>query len=160
MRWPGLLLLACLVAAPALGSDGSLLALDREQARQLADPASHEVPTIVALWSLDCSYCKGNLRLFSALAGQIPGLRLVTVATEPAAADMTAVLDALGVTGTRYAYGAEMPEALAYALDPRWRGELPRTLFFDGRGGRTAESGVRDEAFVRRALGLAPGGET
>jgi hypothetical protein len=160
MRWPGWLLLACLCVSPALGAEEALLALDREQARQLAEPASHEVPTIVALWSLDCPHCKRNLRLFAALAGQIPDLRVVTVATEPAAVDMKAVLDALGVPGARYAYGAEMPEALAYALDPRWRGELPRTLFFDGRGGRTAVSGVQDEAFVRQALGLAPGGST
>ena len=35
----------------------------------------------------------------------------------------------------RYAYGDESPEALAHALDPRWRGELPRTYLFDGQGG-------------------------
>ena len=152
---PGVwLVLAWLCVAQGGYAGETILSLDRTQARQLADPASHVVPTIVALWSLDCPHCKHNLRLFSELASTVSGLRLVTVATEPVAEDMGGILDGLAVSGTRYAYGAEMPEALAHALDPRWRGELPRTLFFDGRGGRVAVSGVRDEAFVRQALGI------
>ena len=150
-------LLLCLLLPMAQAGE-TLQTLDREQARGLVDPDRHGAPTIVALWSLECPHCKHNLRLFAELARRHPELRLVTVAAEPLAADMQAVLDGLGVPGPRYAYGDDMPEALAFALDPRWRGELPRTLFFDGRGGRTAVSGVRDEDFVRRALGLAPGG--
>lgn len=152
-----LLLFLCLLW-PAVQAGEALQTLDREQARRLVDPDVHSVPTIVALWSMDCPHCKHTLRLYAELAGRHPDLRLVTVAAEPLAEDMRVVLDGLGVPGPRYAYGSDMPEALAFALDPRWRGELPRTLFFDGRGGRAAVSGVRDEEFVRRALGLAPGG--
>ena len=80
--------------------------------------------------------------------------RLLTVAAEPAWAGIAEHLDRLGVPGERYAYGDEAPEALAHAIDPAWRGELPRTLVFDGRGGRRAVSGAIDEATLRQWLAL------
>lgn len=40
------------------------------------------------------------------------------------------------------------------AAEPAWRGELPRTLLFDGRGSRQAASGAIDEATLRHKLGL------
>lgn len=129
--------------------------LDRGQARALGDAASHAAPTIVALWSSECVHCKKNLRRFADMAKADSRLRLITVATEPAVDGLSGPLDRLGVPGRRYAYGAAPPEALAYALDSKWRGELPRTLFFDGRGGKAAVSGVADEAAARRHLGLS-----
>lgn len=140
---------AAAVAAPQFGT------LDRAAAVRLADPASHKAPTVVALWSLDCVHCKKNLRLFSEMAKAEPRLKVVTVAVEPAQAGLEEPLDRFAVPGTRYAYGDDAPEALAYALDAKWRGELPRTLFFDGRGGKLAVSGVVSETRAREALGLA-----
>ncbi|QDF97017.1 hypothetical protein CJ010_11005 [Azoarcus sp. DD4] len=147
-----LLFVFCLAGAAVAGEP--FHALDRGQAAVLADPAAHAVPTVVALWSADCAYCKKNLAVFAALARAHPGLRLVTVATEPVAEAEAEPLDRLAVPGPRYAYGMEAPEALAHALDGRWRGELPRTLLFDGRGGCVAVSGVIGEAEARQALGF------
>lgn len=130
--------------------------LDRAGARTLVDPAAHARPTIVALWSSDCGHCKKNLALFARLVRSAPRWRLVTVATETESEGLAAPLDRLEVPGRRYVYGGEAPEAIAHALDPAWRGELPRTLFFDGRGGRVALSGVVDAATIRRALGGRP----
>ncbi len=146
------LLLAC--SALAVAGEG-FTDLDRATARRLADPASHGAPTVVALWSLECVHCKKNLKAFAELAQTDPRVKLVTVAVEPAQPALAELLDRLRVPGARYAYGSDAPEALAYALDPKWRGELPRTFFFDGRGGRVAVSGVVDPAAVREALGLA-----
>ncbi|MDP2809792.1 MAG: hypothetical protein Q8O34_06545 [Rhodocyclaceae bacterium] len=139
---------ACAAAEP-------FVALDRVQARALTDPAAHATPTIVALWSTDCPHCKQNLELFADLAKSDARLRLITVATEPLSAGHAAPLDRLGVPGRRHAYGTDAPEAIAHALDPKWRGELPRTLFFDGHGKRVAISGAVDRATVRKSLGLA-----
>ncbi|WP_068635389.1 hypothetical protein [Thauera butanivorans] len=130
------------------------VAMDRSQAAMLADPKAHTAPTVVALWSMDCAYCKKNLALLAALARGNPRLRLMTIATEPVVEAAAELLDRLAVAGPRYAYGNEAPEALAHALDARWRGELPRTLLFDGHGGRVGVSGVIDEAAARQALGL------
>lgn len=128
--------------------------LDRQAARVLVDPVRHNRPTIVALWSTECPHCKKNLVLYARLAKQDKRLRLMTVAAEPAWAGLAAPLDKLGVPGERYAYGDDAPEAIAHAIDPAWRGELPRTLLFDGRGGRLAISGAVDEATLRQKLGL------
>lgn len=141
------------LAGPALAGP-DIMPLDREAARRLVDPASQPKPAIVALWSTECSHCKKNLDLYARMARADKRLRLITVAAEPLSDRIAAPLDRLQVPGLRYAYGDDAPEALAYALDSKWYGELPRTLFFDGRGGVTAVSGVVDEAAVRRHLGL------
>lgn len=129
-------------------------ALDRVAAARIVDPSSHKVPTIVALWSSECVHCKKNLKLFAEMVKADRRFRLVTVAVEPQFAGLAEPLDLLAVPGQRFAYGAESPEALGYALDSKWRGELPRTIFFDGKGGKTALSGVVTEATVRASLGL------
>jgi thiol-disulfide isomerase/thioredoxin len=148
------LLFLSLLAGTAVSAAETFVALDRVQARALTDAATHAAPTIIALWSTECPHCKKNLELFAGMAKSDARLRLITVATEPVSAGLAAPLDRLGVPGRRHAYGTDAPEAIAHALDPKWRGELPRTLFLDGRGGRTALSGVVGEATVRQALGL------
>ena len=146
-------MLALWLASAAGAAD--FVELDRKRAAALTDPAAHRVPTVVALWSLECVHCKKNLAVLAALARAEPGLRLVTVAVQVPEPDLGEPLERLAVPGERYAYGPDAPEALAYALDPRWRGELPRTLLFDGRGGAVAHSGVLGEAQARAVLGLA-----
>lgn len=150
-----LLVAACCLAAP-LALAGDFAILDRAEAAKIANPANHDRPTIVALWSYDCVHCKKNLALFAELAQAHPELRLVTVAVEPARPQLAEPLDRLAVPGPRFAYGNEAPEALAYALDPKWRGELPRTLLFDGHGGKRAVSGVLARLEALRSLGFAP----
>ena len=128
--------------------------LDRVAAARIVDPSSHTVPTIVTLWSSECVHCKKNLKLFAEMVKADRRFRLVTVAVEPQFAGLAEPLDLLAVPGQRFAYGAESPEALGYALDSKWRGELPRTIFFDGKGGKTALSGLVTETTVRASLGL------
>ena len=130
--------------------------LDRATARALGDSQQHEVPTLVALWSLSCPYCRKNLQEFQALESQGIGLRLVSVASEPLEDQHAEVLAQLGLSGTHYAYGDSAAEALAYALDPNWRGELPRTLLFDGKGGHLALSGPVSAERALAGLGLTP----
>jgi len=142
-----------LAASLALAADFTVL--DPAGAAKLVNPVSHDRPTIVALWSSDCVHCKKNLALFSEIAHAHPQLRIVTVAVEPVAPQLAEPLDRLAVPGARYAYGDAAPEALAYALDPKWRGELPRTLMFDGRGGKHAVSGIVAKSDALRSLGLA-----
>lgn len=139
----------------AAAANAGFVTLDRAGARALVDPGTHARPTVLALWSLECVHCKKNLALFGQLAKSHGGFEVLTLAVEPPAAGLAEVLERFEVPGARYAYGSDMPEALAYAIDPNWRGELPRTLFFDGRGGVVAVSGVVGEADVLARLGLA-----
>ncbi|MDP2824027.1 MAG: hypothetical protein Q8O52_15295 [Sulfuritalea sp.] len=150
-----LVLLSILLACTASAFATTFVSLDRTSARKLTDAATHTVPTIVALWSNDCPHCKKNLGLFADMVKADARLRLITVAVEPFSAEVAASLDRIKVPGPRYVYGADAPEAIAYSLDPKWRGELPRTLFFDGHGNRVAISGAVDIASTRKSLGLA-----
>jgi hypothetical protein len=109
---------------------------------------------VVALWASDCAYCKQNLHTLATLAKTNPQLRIVTVAAELPTADTGPAINKTGVKSERLAYGDDVPEALAYAIDPNWRGELPRTYLFDGKGGMQARSGVIDAAGFKAALGL------
>lgn len=146
------LALAFLAATPLWAAD--FVSLDRAAARSLTDTAKYKQPTVVALWASDCVHCKKNLRLFADLAKADKRLKVVSVATEPESPELKGLLDAIPLPGERYAYGSEAPEALAYGLDPTWRGELPRTFLFDGKGGKVAISGTLDQAAVQKALGV------
>lgn len=148
-------LLAVLLVTLANGAAAAdFTSLDRPTGRNLTAAASHTRPTVVALWASDCVYCKKNLRTLAALAKANRQLRIVTVAAEVPGPATRPEIDKTGVPGERYAYGDDVPEALAYALDPHWRGELPRTYLFDGKGGVQAVSGVIDAAGFRAALQL------
>ncbi|RIX48222.1 MAG: hypothetical protein D3M94_04850 [Rhodocyclales bacterium GT-UBC] len=151
---PLLMLCAALLAAPVSASD--LTALDRSTARQLMADASQGQPTIVALWSVECTHCKKNLQLFSTLARQHKNLRLISIAAEPEGSEHARILDRHAMPAARYAYGSDAPEAVAYAIDPNWSGELPRSYLFDGKGGKQKHSGVLSRQQVEQETGLAP----
>jgi len=148
-----ILSLCFLIAAGPLAA-ADFTPLDRNTARRLLDPASHKQPTIVALWSSDCNYCKKNLKLFSSLARSNKQLRVITVAAEPETAQLGPILKRYALTGPRYAYGNDSPEAIAYAIDPNWGGELPRTFLFDGTGRKEKIAGVISSQVVEKATGL------
>ena len=80
--------------------------LNKSTAAQLLDPASHRQPTIVALWSSDCSHCKKNLELLSTLVKSNKQLRVITVAAEPDSAILGPLLDRYHLPGPRYAVSA------------------------------------------------------
>lgn len=128
--------------------------IDRTQGRELTDPARQRQPTVVALWSLECSHCKKNLQLLGRLAKANPALRVITVAAEPGQAAHAPMLDRHALAGPRYAYGSDAPEAIAFGLDPDWAGELPRSFLFDGKGGSVKRSGVLTQTMVEQATGL------
>lgn len=146
---------ALVIATATPAAAEAFIPLGRQEARALVSPAAHSMPTIVALWSSNCPHCKSNLQLFAGMAKSERRLKLVTVAAERPHAGLDAPLNKLVVPGQRFAYGEDAPEAIAFALDPKWRGELPRTLFFDGHGNGIAVSGVVERATALRHLGLA-----
>ncbi len=132
----------CLLLVTGSLAAADFTLLDRNTARSLFDPASYKQPTIVALWSSDCNYCRKNLELLSSLAKRNKRLRVITVAAEPENAQLGPILKRYALAGPHYAYGNDSPDAIAYAIDPNWGGELPRTFLFDGSGRQEKVSGV------------------
>lgn len=149
---PTISLLFLLAAGPLAAAD--FTPLDRLAAKNLLNPESHRQATVVALWSSDCNYCKKNLQLLSGLARSNKKLRVITVAAEPESTQLWPMLKPYALGGPRYAYGTDNPEAIAYAIDPKWGGELPRTFLFDGHGGKETIAGVISTATVEKATGL------
>lgn len=139
LLWLGLLLPAWLAAAePAIKTFGL------ESFTQIAASAKGK-PLAVMVWSLDCSYCEPS---FAALArAQRSGLKVVTIATDPAD-DEEAVtlirrkLAHAGLVAETWAFGPAPAEQLRHAIDPKWRGEMPRSYWFDGKGQVRAYSGL------------------
>lgn len=151
-----LILIALTLIQAACAQAGGFEPLDRVTARTLMAASSHDQATVIALWSYDCSHCKRNLGQLAQLARQYPKLKIISIATEPASEELQRRLDATKLPGQRYAYGNESPDALAYAIDPEWHGELPRTFLFDGKGKKTAYSGILNKAKLRAGLFTGP----
>lgn len=101
-------------------------------------------PFWLVLWDLECTYCAQSMKNLAAAQQRDPSLRIVTVATDAIGehARLAARLRDTGLHGAAYAFSDDNPEALRYAIDPKWRGEKPRTYFYDGQGGRKSFSGV------------------
>jgi thiol-disulfide isomerase/thioredoxin len=141
-------------AAIATANAGDIQILDRITASQLGDPANHTMPTVVAFWSLDCPHCKKYLQELGELSRSHEQVQIIPVAVEPLHEEHALVLREVRSEGRSYAYGDEVPAVLGYALDPHWRGELPRALFFDGQGNKLARSGRLSMDMVVQALKL------
>jgi hypothetical protein len=104
-------------------------------------------PFVLVIWSLDCAFCQASLATLSNKKRLHPGLRVVTLATDqladpPALTMMEKRLTVLGLRSDAWAFGALPPEQLRYAIDRKWRGEMPRSYWFDAHGSARAQSGV------------------
>lgn len=116
-------------------------------------------PFILAFWSLSCVYCKANLEQLGKLLAQHPRLPLVLVATDSVeeGADIAAVLDKYGLGNAQsWVFADSFVERLYFEIDRKWRGELPRTYFYDAGHRARVVSGKLDEQetadWVKREL--------
>ena len=153
MKFRAFLLFASLLASTVQAAD--FIALDRHTARRLTEAESYRQPTIVALWSSDCSHCKKNLQLLADLRKANKRLQVITIAAESESPELAPMLNRYAIAGQRYAYGSDSPEAIAYAIDPNWAGELPRTFLFNGNGNKEKISGVVSRQMIEKATGLS-----
>lgn len=108
--------------------------------------------TIVALWSLDCVYCIRNLDLLARTQAAHPRLEIVTVSIDPyeAGPELLPILSRAGLRSEAWAFGDAAPERLRHAIDPQWRGEMPRTYLIDSKGSVTARSGLLSAEDITR----------
>lgn len=115
---------------------------------------------VLALWSLDCVYCRHDLAMLGRLKAEYPELRLVLIATDmpERRAEIAPVLDGLQLGAEEsWIFADSFVERLRHQVDPRWFGELPRTYFYAPDGSRIGISGKLDEAAVERWIQAAYG---
>lgn len=104
-------------------------------------------PFVLVVWSLDCAYCQASLHTLAKEKSKHKNLNVVMLATD-SLTDTEAVplmmkkLETAGMTNDAWAFGAASAEQLRYAIDPKWRGELPRSYWFNAQGKSVAYSGV------------------
>jgi thiol-disulfide isomerase/thioredoxin len=113
-------------------------------------------PFVVMVWALDCDYCRES---FDALAQAQRKYKLsvITIATDrvddaEARRLIRKKLSASGLGSNMWAFGAAPAEQLRYAIDPKWRGEMPRSYWFNADGKSVAHSGVITADTVSRFL--------
>ena len=150
-----LLLAAWLPAAQSAGTpaDGqaALQAFDNGTLARLKQEFAGR-PFVLALWSVYCPPCREELPVLRQLQQEFPGLPVVLVAADPPA-DHPAVARAWRVLGMGdapgWAFADDYLERMRWSIDPKWRGELPRSYFFDARHSAEARSGVLDQNWAR-----------
>jgi hypothetical protein len=113
-------------------------------------------PFVLVIWSLDCAYCQASLKVLAQQQTRDKTLTVVTLATDAADPSNASViankLRATGIRSEAWAFGAASPEQLRYAIDPAWRGEIPRTYWYDAKGNRIAYSGLLTAELAERFL--------
>lgn len=140
-------LLLVFVQGAAAGGAASLRPFDRTTLAAI-ERAHRGQAFWLVLWDLECVYCMQSMQRLAAAQKRRPDLVVVTVNTDGIAAreEVLARLRRIGLRGEAYAYGEELPEALAHAIDPAWRGEKPRAYRYPAEGPRRTHVGVLREA--------------
>jgi len=151
----GLLAALLLLAAPALAEPspfqrGTWHSLRAAHAGQ---------PLVVHLWGLTCAPCLTELPHWAALLRERRGVDVVLIAADPVPQDparVAATLTRAGLSTVQsWMFTDRFNERLRFEIDPRWRGELPRTLLIAADGAITVMAGVADLAAVREWLDTA-----
>jgi thiol-disulfide isomerase/thioredoxin len=135
-----LLLAATVLAAPAAPEPAVKVEIAELPAILAAVKAPGAAAVLVNVWASWCEPCREEMpdliRFYRDHRAQ--GLRLVLISADDddQRAEVTRILGALGFDGPAFIkHGNDM--TFIDALDPRWKGALPATFLFDGRGTRS-----------------------
>jgi thiol-disulfide isomerase/thioredoxin len=91
-------------------------------------------PFVLAFWSIHCAPCLEDMADWRTLRQRYPGVPVILVNTDsPAEAKRVAQALARYSPGNveQWAMADDFAERVRYSVDRTWRGELPRTYFFD-----------------------------
>jgi thiol-disulfide isomerase/thioredoxin len=110
-------------------------------------------PFVLAFWSTTCEPCRREMTLWRAMKLRHPQIPIVLVAAE-APSDGAAVKDFLRRYNPgpvrHWLFADEYVERVRYSVDKSWRGELPRTYFFDAAHTAEAYSGLLERSRVEQ----------
>ncbi len=110
-------------------------------------------PFVLALWSLHCAPCREEMAAWRELRARYPSVPIVLVAADqPDERDRVESFLAKNNPGTvdAFVFEDEFEERIRFAIDPRWRGELPRAYFFGADHKPEVKSGLPERAWLDR----------
>jgi thiol-disulfide isomerase/thioredoxin len=105
-------------------------------------------PTVVHFWGLTCGPCRIEMPAWGTFLHERPDLELVVINADLVPNEASAASAMLAQTGLstaeNWSFGDGFVERLRYEIDPRWQGEIPRTLLIAPDGAVTTIEGVAD----------------
>ncbi len=149
-----LLLAWCLTMAVHAQSPTPTMAdlrpFERDSLQKIRDAHANQ-PFVLAFWSVYCEPCRDELATLQRFKAAHRQVAVILVATDPPEEDAAirqamADFDLLGIE--TWTFADAFVERLRHAVDPRWRGELPRTYFYDRQHRVSALSGRVDTAYL------------
>ncbi|MEQ1772836.1 MAG: hypothetical protein ABL891_03545 [Burkholderiales bacterium] len=108
-------------------------------------------PFVLAFWSLHCEPCRDEMAEWNAVKRKRPSLPIVLVSTDaPADRVMINAFFAKYPPGAvqKWVFADAFSERVRYAVDKSWRGELPKSYFFDAAHKAEVKSGRVDRAWI------------
>jgi thiol-disulfide isomerase/thioredoxin len=108
-------------------------------------------PFVLAFWSVTCEPCRDEMPVWNAMRKKYPDVPIELVATDPPGerAAVRRYLERYNPGDVRrWAFADDFSERVRYAVDKSWRGELPRTYFYDAAHRGEARSGVLNKQDV------------
>lgn len=108
-------------------------------------------PFVLSLWSTQCEPCREEMKVWQSVRRTHPDLRVILVSTDaPAERPMIRRFLQRYNPGKVevWSFADEYSERIRYAIDPKWRGEIPRTYFFDAAHQAQGKSGIPDRAWL------------
>jgi thiol-disulfide isomerase/thioredoxin len=112
--------------------------------------------TVVHFWGLTCGPCRVEMPNWGKLLLERHDLNLVVINADLVPNEAGAVSTMIAQTGLaaaeNWTFKDDFVERLRYEIDPRWQGDIPRTLLIARDGTTTVIEGVADLENVREWL--------
>jgi thiol-disulfide isomerase/thioredoxin len=110
-------------------------------------------PFVLAFWATTCEPCRKEMSLWRSLKLRHPALPVVLVAADPPGetAAVRAFLARFDPGPVQHWMFADpFAERVRFSVDRSWRGELPRTYFFDAAHAPEARSGLIERRWAEQ----------
>ena len=138
------------LARAAQTPNSSLLPFDANSLAALKKAHAGK-PFVLAFWSVYCERCRDEMLEWNAVKRAHTALPIALVSTDTPAD--RALIDAFLLKYPpgpvqRHVFTDAMSERVRYAVDKSWRGELPKTYFFDTAHRVEVKSGRVDRAWI------------
>ncbi len=108
-------------------------------------------PFVLAFWSVYCEPCRDEMAEWDAIKRKHPSLPIVLVSTDtPADRDLIAGFFKKYPPGAvqKWMFADDFSERVRYSVDKSWRGELPKSYFFDAAHRVEVKSGKVDRVWI------------
>ena len=108
-------------------------------------------PFVLAFWSVYCEPCRDEMAEWDTIKRKFPSLPIELVATD-APADRALIDGFLAKyppgSVQKWVFSDAFSERVRHAVDKSWRGELPRSYFYDAAHKPQVKSGKVDREWI------------